>query len=156
MVPKDTCVVYIVDDDDLVRRALERLVRAGGFRPKPCATPDALLTEVGSECPACILLDMTMPRMSGLQVQAQLKARGITIPVIAVSARDDEDTRRSARALDARFFFANPLTIRFCSTRSHGSHSRSGTRMLRRATREMNRISLPEPDTKRGAAHGRH
>lgn len=109
MVPKESCIVYIVDDDDLVRRGLERLVRAGGFRPKVCATPDIFLTEVGSECPACILLDMTMPKMSGLEMQAQLKARGISIPVIAVSARDDDETRRSARSLDARSFFCKPV-----------------------------------------------
>lgn len=107
--PTEPCVVYIVDDDDLVRRGLERLMRAGGFRPKGYATPDLFLREVGSECPACVLLDMTMPRMSGLQVQEQLRSRGISMPVIAVSARDDDETRRSARALDARFFFCKPV-----------------------------------------------
>lgn len=147
MMLNDPCVVYIVDDDDFVRRALERLVRAGGFRPKPCATPDIFLTEVGSECPACILLDMTMPKMSGLQVQTQLKARGITIPVIAVSARDDDETRRNARALDARFFFANPSTTRPYSTRSHGSRNRSRAQILRCTMGDMNRVSLADLKT---------
>lgn len=107
--PAEPCVVYIVDDDEFVRKGLERLMRAGGFSPKVYATPELFLKEVGSECPACILLDMTMPRMSGLQVQAQLKARGITMPVIAVSARDDDATRRSARELDAWCFFRKPV-----------------------------------------------
>ncbi|HEX2831319.1 MAG TPA: response regulator [Burkholderiales bacterium] len=103
------CVVYIVDDDDLVRKGLARLMRAGGFTPKLYASPERFLEEVGSEPRACILLDITMPRMSGLQVQAELKARGIGMPVIAVSARDDEDTRRRARDLDARCFFRKPV-----------------------------------------------
>jgi DNA-binding response OmpR family regulator len=47
--------------------------------------------------------------MNGLQVQAALKASGNTMPVIAVSARDDEDTRRRARELDARCFFRKPV-----------------------------------------------
>ena len=103
------CVVYIVDDDDLVRKGLARLMRAGGLIPKVYESPELFLQEVGSETPACILLDITMPKMNGLQVQAQLKARGNTMPVIAVSARDDDDTRRRARELDARCFFRKPV-----------------------------------------------
>ncbi|MGZ9006028.1 MAG: response regulator transcription factor [Burkholderiales bacterium] len=107
--PTKPCVVYIVDDDDLVRKGLARLIRAGGLVPKPYESPELFLEEIKSEPCACILLDITMPRMSGLQVQVQLKARGITIPVIAVSARDDEETRRRARELDARCFFRKPV-----------------------------------------------
>jgi FixJ family two-component response regulator len=107
--PVEPCVVYIVDDDELVRKGLARLMRAGGFRPKAYETPERFLQELGPEFPACILLDITMPRMTGLQVQAELKARGITIPVIAVSARDDDDTRLRARELDARCFFRKPV-----------------------------------------------
>ena len=103
------CVVYIVDDDDLVRKGLARLMRASGFVPKVYDNPETFLREVGAESPACILLDITMPRMSGLKVQAQLRARGNTIPVIAVSARDDDETRRRARDLDARCFLRKPV-----------------------------------------------
>jgi FixJ family two-component response regulator len=77
--------------------------------PKVYDSPETFLSEVGPESPACILLDITMPRMSGLQVQAQLRARGNTIPVIAVSARDDDETRRRARDLDARCFLRKPI-----------------------------------------------
>lgn len=105
----ESCVVYIVDDDDLVRKGLARLMRAGGFTPKTYESPELFLQELGIETPACILLDITMPRMTGLQVQARLQARGRTIPVIAVSARDDEDTRIRARELGARCFFRKPV-----------------------------------------------
>jgi FixJ family two-component response regulator len=103
------CIVYIVDDDDLVRKGLARLMRAGGLVPRVYESPELFLEEVGSEVPACILLDITMPRMNGLQVQAELKARGNRVPVIAVSARDDDETRRRARELDARCFFRKPV-----------------------------------------------
>jgi FixJ family two-component response regulator len=103
------CIVYIVDDDDLVRKGLARLMRAGGLVPRVYESPELFLEEVGSEVPACILLDITMPRMNGLQVQAALKARGNRVPIIAVSARDDDETRRRARELDARCFFRKPV-----------------------------------------------
>jgi FixJ family two-component response regulator len=109
MKPSEPCVVYIVDDDDLVRKGLARLMRAGGFRPKVYESPELFLQELDLRTPACILLDITMPRMTGLQVQAKLKARGVTIPVVAVSARDDEETRLRARELDARCFFRKPV-----------------------------------------------
>ena len=105
----EPCVVYIVDDDDLVRKGLARLMRASGLKSKIYASPEVFLDEVGSESPACILLDITMPRMSGFQVQERLKARGNRIPVIAVSARDDEQTRQRARDLDAQCFLRKPI-----------------------------------------------
>jgi FixJ family two-component response regulator len=107
--PNEPCVVYIVDDDELVRKGLARLMRAGGFTPRAYESPELFLQEIELETPACILLDITMPHMTGLQVQAKLKSRGITIPVIAVSARDDEETRLRARQLDARCFFRKPV-----------------------------------------------
>jgi FixJ family two-component response regulator len=109
LAPAKSCVVYIIDDDELVRKGLARLMRAGGFTPRVYESPDRFLQELGPEGPACILLDITMPRMTGLQVQSELKVRGSTIPVIAVSARDDDDTRRRARELDARCFFRKPV-----------------------------------------------
>ena len=107
--PAKACVVYIVDDDDLVRKGLERLMRSGGLIPRTYASPELFLKEVRPEWPACILLDITMPRMNGLEVQARLKARGNTMPVIAVSARDDDETRTRARELDAQCFFRKPV-----------------------------------------------
>jgi FixJ family two-component response regulator len=102
-------IVYIVDDDDLVRNGLARLMRAGGFTPRAYESPELFLQELDVEKAACILLDITMPRMTGMQVQEVLRARGITTPVIAVSARDDEETRLHARELDARCFFRKPV-----------------------------------------------
>jgi len=84
-------------------------MRASGLKSKIYASPEVFLDEVGSESPACILLDITMPRMSGFQVQERLKARGNRIPVIAVSARDDEQTRQRARDLDAQCFLRKPI-----------------------------------------------
>jgi FixJ family two-component response regulator len=107
--PSERRVVYIVDDDELVRKGLARVMRAGGFTPKTYESPELFLQELDVLAAACILLDITMPGMTGTQVQEQLRLRGITIPVIAVSARDDEETRLHARELDARCFFRKPV-----------------------------------------------
>jgi FixJ family two-component response regulator len=102
-------VVHIVDDDELVRKGLQRLMRASGLVSRAYDSPTQFLEAVGADPSGCVLLDITMPRMSGLQVQAALKAQGNSIPVIAVSARDDDETRQRARDLDAKCFFRKPV-----------------------------------------------
>jgi len=105
-------VVYIVDDDDSVRTGLSRLMRSAGFDPREFALPETFLKEVRAEPCACILLDITMPGITGLEVQARLGDKGINLPVIAVSARDDDETRSLARALGAQFFLSKPVDDR--------------------------------------------
>jgi len=106
---QDAVMVYIVDDDDSVRGGLSRLMRSAGYEVKAFESADRFLDEVREDPRACVLLDMTMPRLTGVQVQQRLKDRGIQVPVIAVSARDDEETRRVARELGAQFFFRKPV-----------------------------------------------
>lgn len=105
-------VVYIVEDDDSVRTGLSRLMRSAGYEPRAFASPSAFLEAICAEQAACILLDITMPQVSGFQVQAQLGKKGISLPVIAVSARDDDEARGMARALGAQFFLRKPVDDR--------------------------------------------
>jgi FixJ family two-component response regulator len=105
----DASVVYIVDDDDSVRTGLSRLMRASGVRARTFATPEAFLDDVTPESDGCVLLDITMPHMTGLEVQGRLKEKGIHLPVVALSARDTDDVREAARALGARFFLHKPV-----------------------------------------------
>lgn len=102
-------VVYIVEDDESVRTGMSRLMRSAGFEVRAFECPNRFLDEVREERSACLLLDMTMPRVTGVQVQSRLQERGIRMPVIVVSARDDEATRREARALGAQFYFRKPV-----------------------------------------------
>ena len=101
--------VYIVDDDEAVRNALARLMRAAQYEPLAYESAERFLAEVRNRPSACILLDITMPDITGLQVQARLKELGIQLPVIALSARDDEETRGRARKLGASFFLRKPV-----------------------------------------------
>lgn len=102
-------IVYILDDDDAVRNSLARLVRSVGMEVRAYASAKCFLDEIKPTERSCILLDLTMSELTGLQVQAELNRRGVEIPVIAVSARDDEDTRSRTRALGALMFLRKPV-----------------------------------------------
>jgi len=101
--------VYIIDDDESVRLALSRLMRSAGIESNAYESPERFLAEVRNESSACILVDMTMPRMNGMELIARLKEKGIQSPVIALSARDDDEIRQMARNLGVRFFLRKPV-----------------------------------------------
>jgi len=102
-------MIYIVEDDDSVRKGLSRLMRSAGLASQDFGSAEEFLAGVDGESSGCVLLDITMPRLSGLQLQGELNKRHINLPVIAVSARDDADTRDMARQLGARYFFRKPV-----------------------------------------------
>jgi FixJ family two-component response regulator len=105
----EALLVYIVDDDDSVRKGLSRLMRSAGIEHRAYESAASFLAEVRNVDHACILMDITMPRMSGLELSAQLRQQGISLPVIAISARDDTDIRQLARDLGVRFFLRKPV-----------------------------------------------
>ena len=90
--PKDTKrkqVVYIVDDDDGMRRALTVLITTVGYQPVAYAKPSEFLAKYDKSQPSCLILDVRMPEMSGLEVQQQLNRAGSMLPVILVSGHGD-------------------------------------------------------------------
>ena len=78
--------VFIVDDDEAMRRGLEFLVSSAGYEAKPLGSAQAFLDHYQPSMRGCLLLDVRMPGMSGLELLDQMRARGITIPVIFVTA----------------------------------------------------------------------
>jgi len=102
-------VVYLVDDDESVRRALQRLLRSAGFEVKAFSSAEAFLQSENLDVRACIVLDIRMPGLTGFDVQEKLASKGIRIPVITVSAFDDAETRERARKLGAVAFFRKPV-----------------------------------------------
>src|SRR3954471_8043613 len=90
MRPSDICIA-IVDDEASVRTALARLLRLAGYEVRQYASGDEFLVAVGVRPPDCVLLDVSMPGLSGIDVLSLLKARGIELPVILITATDQVD-----------------------------------------------------------------
>jgi FixJ family two-component response regulator len=102
-------MIYILDDDQSVRTNLARLMRSAGFPSEAFASAEDFLAAAGTLEPGCLLLDITLPGISGHHLQAELKRRRVNLPVIAVSARDDADTCDLARQLGAHYYFRKPV-----------------------------------------------
>jgi FixJ family two-component response regulator len=98
MLMSATCVA-LVDDEAPVRVALGRLLRLGGHEVSAFASGEEFLESLPARLPECVLLDVHMPGMTGLQVQARLRAMGLALPVIFITASDDAEIAR--RALEA-------------------------------------------------------
>jgi FixJ family two-component response regulator len=95
----DGSVVMIVDDDDSMRRAARRLVRSFGLGVDTFASAEDFLASGRLAETACLVLDVHMPGLSGIELQSKLIAEGHHIPVIFITAFADEKTQ--ARALEA-------------------------------------------------------
>jgi two-component system, LuxR family, response regulator FixJ len=94
-----TPVVYVVDDDPAIRRSLERLLEAVGFRVVSYATPTAFVAVADDLAMGCVLLDLRMPEMDGFEVQARLVLTNPDLPVIVITAQGDVQT--AVRAMKA-------------------------------------------------------
>lgn len=102
-------MIYIVDDDDSVRRALGRLIRSEGLHSEAFASGESFLSALPAGARGCVIMDIRMPGLTGHDVQQQLKNSGQKLPVIALSAQDDEEARHRARELGAVAFFRKPV-----------------------------------------------
>lgn len=102
-------LVYVIDDDESVRRACELLMKSAGFDVKVFPSADDFLGSNISSSNSCIIMDMRMPGVTGSDFQKELAYRKISIPVIAVSAHDDEHVKRLAQEAGAVVFFSKPV-----------------------------------------------
>jgi FixJ family two-component response regulator len=110
VVPKEKPkLVAIVDDDDLIRNALRGLMKAAGFPALAFASAEEFLTSGEQERTACLIADIRMPGMSGLELQAELKKNHHKIPIIFITAQGDEKMRMQALRSGAVKFLTKPL-----------------------------------------------
>jgi two-component system, LuxR family, response regulator FixJ len=84
-----TAAVYVVDDDDGMRRALHTLLITAGYKTIVYCGPKDFLAQFDTDAPGCLLLDIRMPEMSGLELQQQLNRIGAMIPVIFMTGHGD-------------------------------------------------------------------
>jgi two-component system response regulator FixJ len=102
--------IYVVDDDAAVRRSLERLVDAAGFRAVSYATSAAFLSAAPGLPTGCVLLDIRMPGMDGLELQARMIELGISFPIIVMTAQGDVQGAVRAMKAGAIDFLEKPFS----------------------------------------------
>ena len=102
-------MVYLIDDDASVRKAFGRLLRSANLDAETFSSAEEFLSSPKQEENACIIIDIQMPGLTGFDLLERLVTEGIRIPVIAVSAHDDAETREQARELGVQVFFRKPV-----------------------------------------------
>jgi len=105
----NTRIVAIVDDDESVRRALEGLLKAVGFRAIGFPSAEEFLNSGQQHNTACLVTDIRMPGMSGLDLQARLNSQNVKIPTIFITAHGDANMRMQALRAGAVEFLAKPF-----------------------------------------------
>ena len=102
-------IVYLVDDDEAIRRSAGFMLKTSGFQVKAYVSGVELLKDVRELSPGCILLDARMPEMDGLQVQQALQERGIGHPVIVMTGHGDVTVAVQAMKAGAVDFIEKPF-----------------------------------------------
>ena len=105
---RENCV-FVVDDDSSASIGFARLLRAAGHDDLDFASANEFLDALDPESSGCLVLDARMPGMSSEELHEELKARGIHLPIIVVTADDDPGTREKAQKMKAVAFFRKPV-----------------------------------------------
>ncbi|WP_425475963.1 response regulator transcription factor [Mesorhizobium yinganensis] len=101
--------ITIIDDDDEVRVATENLIQSYGLEAKTFTSAEAFLESPMVCRTACLITDVQMPGMSGIDLQCALRARGCTVPMIFITAFPEERLRKRAEAAGAFGFLSKPF-----------------------------------------------
>ena len=107
-----TPIVFVVDDDISVRESLQLLITSAGWRPETFASAPDLLARPRVSVPSCLVLDVTMPGMTGPGLQQELKRRKRDIPIVFITAHSDEDGWQSLLSSGAAACLIKPFSER--------------------------------------------
>lgn len=102
-------IVYVIDDDSLIRRGLESLIRSVGLRVDTFATAHEFMQSKRPDVPSCLVLDVRLPDQSGLDLQRGLVAAGINIPIIFITGHGDIPMSVRAMREGALEFLTKPV-----------------------------------------------
>ncbi len=109
---KASPLIALVEDDDSVRKALARLVRSLGMEVAPFASGREFLSQVDARLPDCLVLDLHMAGLDGLEVQSRLAAMGLRLPILFISASVGRLACRRGLQRGAAGFLSKPFTDR--------------------------------------------
>ena len=106
----DRPILSVVDDDESVRESLPDLLREFGFAARAFASAQDFLSSDCLDETRCLILDVAMPGMTGLDLQLELKRRGKEIPIIFITGQKDEDIQKRAFKQGAVKFLYKPFS----------------------------------------------
>jgi two-component system response regulator FixJ len=108
--PKRTpLVVHVVDDDASIRDSLSLLLGLAGYSTRLYADAESCLGELGQHAAGCVIADLRLPGMSGLELQAKVRERGSRIPFVIITAHGDVPAARAAFRAEAVDFIEKPF-----------------------------------------------
>jgi len=105
-------VIAVVDDDPSVRRGLERLIRSVGWKAETFASAQEFLARSRTEAPSCLVLDLQLPGLSGLDLQKQMAAAGLETPIVFLTGHGDIPASVKAMKAGAVEFLTKPVDER--------------------------------------------
>ncbi len=109
MATQETPVISVVDDDGSLRRSLKNFLRSVGFRVETFASAEEFLTSAQRETTGCLVLDLRMTGMSGLDLLRHLAAANVRVPAVVLTAHGDEENRQRCLEAGAVAFIDKPF-----------------------------------------------
>src|SRR5882762_2864527 len=107
--PEPVATVFVVDDDASIREALASLVRSAGLKAETFATAQEFLAHAPADAPSCLVLDVRMPGLSGLDLQSRMRELNLEIPVVFITGHGDVPTSVRAMKAGALEFLTKPV-----------------------------------------------
>ena len=138
MPPPTNPTVFVVDDDDAVRKAISRLLRAAGMAVAVFASAGEFLAQYDPAVPGCLVLDLAMPDINGLQLQTTLGNKGCTLPIIFLTGHGDVPKSVQAMKHGAFDFLTKPVNAKRLLPAIHSAIERDA--VIRREQAELSEI----------------
>ena len=153
-------LVYIVDDDDAVRDSLDLLLSAAGYETHTFESADAFLAAPPKAAGGCLLSDIRMPGMSGLELMVALQERGASCPVVLITGHGDVPMAVEAMKRGAHDFIEKPfdderLVAAVCSALARGAGPREAATVDPEAAERLATLSRRERQVMEGLVGGR-
>ncbi|MFD1192835.1 MULTISPECIES: response regulator FixJ [Phenylobacterium] len=153
-------VVHVIDDDEAMRESLDFLLDASGFRPRTYAAAADFLAVADTAEPGCIVTDIRMPGMNGLELVGELRARGNSLPIVVITGHGDVPLAVEAMKAGVADFLEKPFsddvllaTIRRCLDGL--AQSESHLAEAKRINEILDQLSPRERDVLKGVVAGK-